>query len=165
MTITNSHSDETKTIVKKVPNQAHKVLGWMMMANGKSTAQFKVLKQKDKLFAGAIIQSHMQRYDATTAYNCYYLAIISYTIAATRISLDQCKTIQSSVVCATLNKMAIDHNAARVIVFGPKRLGGISISHIHTLQGIRRLQYFIGHIVNNDGVGKLVRICIEATQL
>jgi hypothetical protein len=42
---------------------------------------------------------------------------------------------------------------------------GMSLSHLHTLQGIRRLQYFIGHIANNDGVGKLIRICVEATQL
>jgi hypothetical protein len=28
-----------------------------------------------------------------------------------------------------------------------------------------RLKYFIGRIANNDGVGKLIHICIVATQL
>jgi hypothetical protein len=41
----------------------------------------------------------------------------------------------------------------------------MALRHLHTLQGIRRLQHFIVHIANNDGVGKLIRICIEATQL
>jgi hypothetical protein len=84
---------------------------------------------------------------------------------ATRFSLQQCKTIQSPVVCATLNKMAIHCNVARVIGFGPKSLGGMALCHLHTLQGIRKIQYFIGNIANNYGVGKLIRICIEATQL
>jgi hypothetical protein len=92
------HSGEIKTIDKKFPNQAHRELCWMMATDGKAVAQFKVLKTKATLFAGAILQSRMQRYDATTAYNCYYLASISYTITATRFALNQCKTIQSPVV-------------------------------------------------------------------
>jgi hypothetical protein len=61
--------------------------------------------------------------------------------------------------------MGINHNVTRDIVFGPKHLNGVSLRHLHTLQGIRRLQYFIGHIANNNVVGKLLRICVEATQL
>jgi hypothetical protein len=164
MTIIHPHSGETKKIVKKDTNQAHRALGWMMTTDGKSTAQFKVMKQKSKVFAGAILQIFMQHYNATTVYNCYYVASISYTIAATRLSLEQCKTIQIPVVCATLNNMKINRNFARAIVFGPKYLGGMSLSHLHTLQGIRRFQCFIGHLENNYGVGKIMRIFIEATQ-
>jgi hypothetical protein len=99
MTITYPHSGETKTIAKKDHNQAHKDLGWMMNTDGKSTAQFKVLKQKAKVVYGAMLQSRMQCYDATTVYNLFYLASISYTISGTRIYLDQCKTIHIPVVC------------------------------------------------------------------
>jgi hypothetical protein len=35
-----------------------------MTTDGKSTAQFIVLKQRATLFYGSILQSHMQRYDA-----------------------------------------------------------------------------------------------------
>jgi hypothetical protein len=92
----------------------------MMTTDEKSTAQFIILKHKAKLFVGAILQSQMQRYDATTSYKCYYLYIIGYTLASTRLSLNQCKTIQSPVVCATLNKMGINRNISREILFGPK---------------------------------------------
>jgi hypothetical protein len=61
--------------------------------------------------------------------------------------------------------MGINCNIAWAIVFGPKHLIVMSIIHLHTLQGIQRLQYFIRHIANNDGVGKLIRICVEAAQL
>jgi hypothetical protein len=117
MTITHLHTGEIKTIDKKDPNQGHRDLGWMLTTEKKSITQFKVLKHKAKLFAGAILQSRMQHYDATTAYKLYYLVS-----AATRLSLNQLKTIQSPVVCATLNKMSINHNVARAIIFSPKRL-------------------------------------------
>jgi hypothetical protein len=105
------------------------------------------------------------RYDATPSYNLYYLASIGYTIAATRFSLAQCKTIQSPLISATLDKMGINRNVSCNIVFGPKHMGGIAIIHLHSLQGIRRIQYIIGQVTNNDGVGKWMRICINAVQL
>jgi hypothetical protein len=57
MTITHPIYGELKTITNKDPTNAHRDLGWMMMTECKSTAQFLVLKQKAKLFAGAILQS------------------------------------------------------------------------------------------------------------
>jgi hypothetical protein len=102
VTVTHPHSGEIKTIYKKDPNQTHRALGSMMITDGKSVAQFKVLKTKAKKNAVAILQSRMQRYDAATAYNCYYLVNTGYTIAATRVMLNQCKTIQSHGVCATM---------------------------------------------------------------
>jgi hypothetical protein len=41
----------------------------------------------------------------------------------------------------------------------------IPLSSLHTLQGIRRLQYFIRNISNKDGVDNIIRICVESTQL
>jgi hypothetical protein len=52
--------------------------------------------------------------------------------------------------------MAINRNFACAIVFGPKRLGGMALCYLHTLQGIHRIQYFIGHMANSDGIGKLI---------
>jgi hypothetical protein len=58
--------------------------------------------------------------------------------------------------------MAINHNVSHAIVVVPKVLGCMALRNLHTLRGIRRLQYFIGHITNNGGISKLIRICIEA---
>jgi hypothetical protein len=77
-----------KFFVKKDHNQAHMAVGWTMTTDGKSM-QFKVLTQKAKLFAGAILQSRMQRYGATMVYKVYYLASIYYKIASTRLSINQ----------------------------------------------------------------------------
>jgi hypothetical protein len=109
MTAAHPSSGETKHIDLDV---------LMMKTDVKYMAQFIELKAKAKLFAGGIRHGIMQRYDATPAYNLYYLGIIGDTLSATRLSVAQCKIIQSPVICATLNKMGIH------IVFGLKHLGG-----------------------------------------
>jgi hypothetical protein len=83
----------------------------------------------------------------------------------TKLSLSQCKSIQIPVVCATLNKIDINRIVARTIDFGLKSLGGLETRHLYTLQGTKRLQYFLGHIACNDGNGNLMKICMEHTQL
>jgi hypothetical protein len=107
----------------------------------------------------------MQRYYATIAYNLYYLESIGYTLSATRFLINKCKIMQIPVICSTLNKMGIDRNVYRHIVFGPKHTVVMALRHLHTLQGMSRIQYLIGHITNDDGVSKLMCICIEAIQL
>jgi hypothetical protein len=115
MTITHPSSGELKHITRKNPNEAHRSLGWMTTTDGKSTAQFVVSRDKAKLFAGGFLQSSMQRYDASTAYNLYYIAIIGYKFSATHFSINQCNIIQSPITCATLNKMGIARNVSRHI--------------------------------------------------
>jgi hypothetical protein len=107
MIITHPSSGELKQITRKNPNESHRALGWMMTTDGKSPSQFIASKEKARLFAGGILQSSMQRYDASTAYNLYYIASIGYTLAASHFSINQCKIIQSPVICATLNEMGI----------------------------------------------------------
>jgi hypothetical protein len=107
----------------------------------------------------------MRRKDASLAYNRYYIAIIGYTLADTKILVNQCDTIQSSVICATLNKMGININVARKIVFGPKTLVGLEMHDLYTIQGTKRLQYLIVHVMCNAGNGNLMQICMESNQL
>jgi hypothetical protein len=107
----------------------------------------------------------MHRQDAYLAYNCYYIASIGYTLAATKMYINQCDAIQSPVICTTLNKMGINRNVARKIVFGPKTLRGLEMHDFYTIQGTKGLQYFLGHVMCNDGNGNRARIFMESTQL
>jgi hypothetical protein len=148
-------------VPRKEKKYPHRALGWMMTIDGKSTRPFENIKQKAQQFASAIYGSRMLRQDASLAYNYYYIASIDYTLAATKMSVNQCDEIQIPVICATLNKMGINRNVARNIVFGPKTLGGLETHDLYTIQGTKRLQYFIGHVMCNDGNGNLMRICME----
>jgi hypothetical protein len=119
MTITHPFSGELKHITRKNPNEDHRALGWMMTTDGKSTSQLIASRYKAKLFVGSILQSGMQSYDATTAYNLYYITSIGYTLASSRFSINQCKIIQSPAICATLDKMGIDSMCLGISYLAP----------------------------------------------
>jgi hypothetical protein len=61
--------------------------------------------------------------------------------------------------------MGTNRNVAQKIIFRPKTLGGLEMHDLYTIQGTTRLQYFLGHVMYNDGNGNLIRICMESTQL
>jgi hypothetical protein len=61
--------------------------------------------------------------------------------------------------------MDINRNVARKIVFEPKTLGGLEMHDLYTIQCTERLQYFLGHVMCNDGNGNHMHICMESTQL
>jgi hypothetical protein len=67
MNIAHPSYGELKHITCKNPNEVHRALGWMATTDGKSTAQLVVSRDKAKLFAGGILQSRMQLYDASTS--------------------------------------------------------------------------------------------------
>jgi hypothetical protein len=81
------------------------------------------------------------------------------------MSVNQCDAIQSPVICTTLNMMGIKRNIARKILFGHKKLGRLEMYDLYTIQGTKRLQYFLVHIMCNDGNGNLMRIRMESTKL
>jgi hypothetical protein len=70
-------------------------------------------------------------------------------MVAVKLSLNQCKAIQSPAICATLKKMGISRNMSQNIVFGPKCLGGLEIHHLYILQGTKCLKYIMGIISCN----------------
>jgi hypothetical protein len=49
------------------------------------------------------------------------------------------------VIAAILPKMGIVRNAARKVVFGTAKYGGLGLDHLATIQNYSRLQYLIGH--------------------
>jgi hypothetical protein len=77
-------------------------------------------EKKTQQFALAIYGSRMRRQDASLAYNFYYTAIIGYTLAATKMLVNQCDAIQSPVICATLKKWASTGTLLRRLYLDPR---------------------------------------------
>jgi hypothetical protein len=61
--------------------------------------------------------------------------------------------------------MGIHRKAARSLVFGMAKFGGLGLDLLATLQGHIRLQYLLGHLQCGDHTGQLVIMLIEYTQL
>jgi hypothetical protein len=130
---------ELQTINIKYHKEAHRALGWITTTDGKSTEKFKVLQKKATSLAIAIKESRTKHQDTTTACNSYCVQIIGYTLAANKLSLTQRESTQSPTVCVTLNKMGTNRNISRKIVFRPKQLGGLAMTHLKHNRCSRRI--------------------------
>jgi hypothetical protein len=80
-------------------------------------------------------------------------------------SYKECEDVQRSVIAAVLPKMGIVRNAARKVVFGTAKYGGLGLDHLATFQNYSRLQYLIGHIRSKSITSKLIRHQLDCTQL
>jgi hypothetical protein len=54
-----------------------------------------------------------------------------------------------------LPKMGIARSAPRDFVFGTAQFGGLGLTQIAALQGHKRLQYLLGHLICGDVTGNL----------
>jgi hypothetical protein len=99
------------------------------------------------------------------AYGVYYLPSLVYGSPATTLSYKECEDVQRAVISAILPKMGIVGNAARKVVFGTAKYGGLGLDHLATIQNYSRLQYLIGHITSKIITSKLIRHQLDYTQL
>jgi hypothetical protein len=84
ITFTHPLTGKINVVPRKERHKPHRALGWMMMADGKSMGLYKTLQNKALQLSSAIYGSRMRQQYASLAYNCYYIAIIGYTLPATK---------------------------------------------------------------------------------
>jgi hypothetical protein len=66
------------------------------------------------------------------AYGAYYLPSLVYGTPATTLSYRECADVQRAVIAAILPKMGIVRSAARKVVFGTAKYGGLGLDHLAT---------------------------------
>jgi hypothetical protein len=97
----------------------------------------------------------MRRGESAMVYNSYYMASISYGTAATSLTYKECEETQRQVVNTILQKMGINRNTARTVVFGTSKYGGLGLYHLSAVQGFAQLQYLIGSLRTQYTTGDL----------
>jgi hypothetical protein len=123
------------------------------------------MHEKGMAYAMAIRNSTIQRGECSMAYGAYNLPSLAYGTPATTLSYKECEDVQRAVIAAILPKMGTVGNAARKVVFGTAKYGGLGLDHLTTIQNYSRLQYLIGHIRSKSITSKLIRQQLDYTQL
>jgi hypothetical protein len=136
-----------------------------MTGDGTSNEHLRVMHEKGLAYAMAIRNSTLQRGECSMAYGAYYLPSLAYGTSTTTLSYKECEDVQRAVIAAILPKMGIVRNAARKVVFGTPKYGGLGLDHLATIQNYSRLQYLIGHIRSKSITSKLIRQQLDYTQL
>jgi hypothetical protein len=150
---------------RKSPTEGHRTLGFFMTGDGTSNEHRQVMNEKGLDYAMAIRNSTLQRGECSMAYGAYYLPSLAYGTPATTLSYKECEDVQRAVIAAILPKMGIVCNAARKVVFGTAKYGGLGLDHLATIQNYSHLQYLIGHIRSKSITSKLIRQQLDYTQL
>jgi hypothetical protein len=99
------------------------------------------------------------------AYDAYFLPSLAHGTPTTNLSYKECEDVQTAVIAAILPKMGIIRNAARKVVFGTAKYGGLGLDHLATIQHYSRLQNLTGHIRSKIITSKLIRQQLDYTQL
>jgi hypothetical protein len=77
----------------------------------------------------------------------------------------QCRHVPAPALAALLPKLHLNRHTPHSVVFGDAKFGGLSLPHLYTDQGFQQLRFFIGHLCQQDDVGKLILITISFLQL
>jgi hypothetical protein len=109
--------------------------------------------------------SHLSRQDALMSYIQYLLPKLRFQPPVLSLTKQQCDKLISPIYMALLSKLHVNRNTSRTIIFGPERLGGLSLPHIYVVTNIDKLQLFLGHLRVKDRTGNLIHIDLSYLQL
>jgi len=90
---------------------------------------------------------------------------VTFPLLALTLTEAQCHVIQSPALMALLPKLHLNRHTARSIIHGPRQLGGMSIPHLYTKQGLDGLKFLVGHLRAQDKTCKLILISHSCLQL
>ena len=165
LTIKTSHNNETVTITRKSTQDAPKVLGCLVAANGSWTHELGKWKAAARRFAMKVKNAHFNRTCGSKVYQSIWVAKLRYISPVVCFTESESQSIDSPVVTQCLRAAGFNKNFPRAVVFGPKAYGGMQWVSCHSMQVVEKLKFFIIHVRRMDKIGKLLQILTETVQL
>jgi hypothetical protein len=160
LTLTSGDSPLRVPVSQYNYDAAHKYLGNQMAPNLQMNTAYQQLLKTSQQFARRLASSPLSKWDTWMAYFAVYLPAMTYTLTLTAHSPKKLRTLQSSGVRATLNKLEFNRNTPRAVVFGPCLQAGLSMRDLATEQGIALLVMFLRHLCTVTAQGKLLSIAL-----
>ena len=165
LTIRTSHKQEEVIITRKSAQDAPKVLGCHVAANGSWAHELGKWKSSSSRFAQRVKKARFSRTCGSKVYNTIWVAKLRYISPVVCFTEKESKQIDSPVVAQCLRASGFNQNFPRAIVFGPKEYGGMQWESCHSMQVVEKIKFFITHVRRMDKIGKLIQILTETVQL
>jgi hypothetical protein len=165
LTLTSGDSPTRNSVRQFNYSVTHEYLGNHMAPSLQMTTAYHKLLLKSQQFARRLASSPLSKRDAWIAYFAVYLPSMTYTLTLTAHSPKKLRKVQSSAICATLNKLGFNRNTPRAVVFGPCLQAGLSLRDLATEQGIALLVMLLRHLRTVTAQGKLLSIALVWWQL
>jgi hypothetical protein len=153
------------TIPRIEATSSFRTLGVHLSPSGSNTGALAVMESFVLDYCTTLRGSHLNRQDALMSYIQYLLPKLRFQPPVLSLTKRQCDKLVSPIYMALLPKLHINRHTSRSIIFGPERLGGLSLPHIYVVTNIDKLQLFLGHLRIKDRTGNLIHIDLTYLQL
>jgi hypothetical protein len=164
--MTSGGNTSTSEVIKRIETtESYRTLGVWISPIGHNKGATETLHQITTDFSKCITTSHLNRTEAIAAYIQHLLPKVRFQLPVLSLSQKECDKLTSVALAAFLPKVHVNRNTARSIVHGPFSLGGLAIPNLYTLQGIDKLNMFLGHLRLQDETGQLIAIDLGYIQL
>ena len=147
------------------PNQGLRLLGVRMSLSGSFQDEFEYRKEQIQDLAGKLQATAFDERDAWLIYQTRYRPKIRYCLPITTFNDKQCSLIQSPFIKAFLNKLCMNRNSPRVVVWGPYKYGGLNIMNIEVEQFSSHLTLLIANIRKGNATGKSMLLAMGMYQI
>ena len=151
------HDDDGNITYQKMgrlePSEAERVLGVRIPLDGTMKEEFKFRSKQIRSLGKRLYKAPLTHWDAWVIYESRYRAIARYPLPVTLFSRKECDMIQKPFIHALLPKLGINRNTPRVIIYGPKSLGGLELMDLRIEQVTAQWETTVGHLRRLDRAG------------
>jgi hypothetical protein len=165
ITLTSGQSTTAIPISQKDTTESHTTLGVRLAPTGDDSDQVKHLRTTSDRMAALVASSKLSKIESLLAYRMNWTPSISYSLGTSTMSPTDLAAIQSAATSSFLNKLGINRNFPRAVVFGPKALGGLELRNLCVEQGVQQLTQLMAHVYNSTVPGQLILIALQTLQM
>ena len=144
--------------------KSFKTLGTYQAATHCQHTQFEVLKKKAVNLSRVLALSHCSSNAAWLFYSSVFMKGVGYPLSVSRLTSSQLKTLNGPIVSLTLNRMHYNKRTPRVVVYGPRSLGGLEFGSLETTQGAGKLILLLRHLCTPGQPHDLLNIVLDRFQ-
>jgi exonuclease III len=111
---------------------SYKTLGTFQAPGSRQVAQAQALRTRSQKLIRILATSTCQGPSAWMFYSSVYCKSVGYPLTVSRLDIKKLTEIQRPMIPLLLNRLGYDRTLAHALVFGPRTLGGLGVTHIHT---------------------------------
>ena len=152
--------------MERVPvHQSTMTLGIYQSVTGDDTTEMEYLQTKIQEWCARLAAATLTHKQVQTAIACTINSTITYALPATCLSPAQCSALVKTLKFTALPRMGVVRSAAKVLVHGPRPLGGFGLIDVRLQQLVSHLRFLITFGGSTSVEGKLLSACLESTLL
>jgi hypothetical protein len=165
MSLTTGASDRADIVPRLATQDSFRTLGVYISPSGSQRKQMEILCDHTQNYFDYIKSSVLTEYEAYLSYMLYLRPKIVHPLPCSSLTPEQCRHIQAPALAGLLPKLHLNRHTPHAILFAGSRYGGLNLPELYTDQGISQIQYLVGHLHLEDGIGLQILCLISHTQL